>query len=115
MPHAGEMAGGIQNVQIADGPLAGEKELQIVAIGGGRRLPAHSDFIDLVGADFREIEAGLDGERREARVMLETADAFLGNGKEQFTVANDAGGGIVHLGKIQTKRDHSGISGSFRP
>ena len=52
VPHAGEMARGVQHVQIAEGPLAGGIKLQVVAKRGARSLPADANLIDLIRAEF---------------------------------------------------------------
>ena len=102
MPHAGEMAGGVEHIEIRNGPLRGGEKLQIVAIGGGGRLPANADFINLIGAQLRKIEAGLNGEIREAGIVFETADALFGYGEKQLAIANQASGGVMHLRIVET-------------
>jgi hypothetical protein len=82
--------------------LCGGEKLQIVAVCGRGRLPANADFINLIGTQFRKIEAGLNGEVREAGIVFEAADALLGYGKKKLAIANEASGRVVHLGIVET-------------
>ena len=82
VPHAEKLARRVQNTEIAGGPAAGGEKFQVMAKRCARSLPSKTYFIDLAGRDFREIEAGLNGELREAGIMLEAADAFLGNSEK---------------------------------
>jgi len=102
VPHAGEMARGIEDIEIGDGPLRGGEKLQIVTVGGCGRLPADADFINLIGAQFRKIEAGLNGEIREAGIVFEAADALFGHGEKKLAIANEASGRVVHLRIVET-------------
>jgi hypothetical protein len=104
--HAGILPRGVQHIQVGNGILAAQHAFQIrreEAAGGG---PSLADEIELVRSDSGEIEAGADGESGKPGIMLDPADAFLGHGKEQFAVARDTCGRIVHLRIIKTKSDH---------
>jgi len=110
--HAGELARGIQNIQIgkpASGPCV---EAQILAKRCAGGLPTDTDFIHLGGSDFCKIEARLDGQGRETRVVLYAADAFLGDSEEQLAVSHKARRRIVHLGIVESKGDQA-TSASF--
>src|SRR5215472_11746664 len=60
MPHACEVAGRIQDVQIRNRPPAGRVKLQIVAKNLPGWLPAETYFINLTGSDLRKIQARLN-------------------------------------------------------
>ncbi len=97
MPHAEKMARGIEDVHIGERPSVRCVKFQVVAINGAGRLPAETYFVYLCCCDSCKIEAGLDGEFREACIVLDTRDALFRDREEQLAVAHDAGGGIVHL------------------
>ena len=44
----------------------------------------------------------MNGEIREAGIVFEAADALFGNGEKQLAIANEASGGVVHLGIVET-------------
>jgi len=102
VPHAEKLPRGVQNTEIAEGPTAGGEELQVVAKSCARSLPSKTYLINLAGRDFREIEAGSNGEVGEAGIVLEAADAFFDDSEKKLAIADDAGGGIVHLRIVQT-------------
>jgi len=77
-----------------------------VAVNRARRLPTKTNFIDLPGSDFREVETGLNGESGETGIMLEARDALFRHGEKQFAVAHNACGGIVHLRVVNSDCQH---------
>src|SRR5215469_6781240 len=105
--HAGEVARGIEDIQIGRGPASRGIQAQVLAKAGARWLPADAHFIDLMGIEFREIETRLNGPRRKARVVFYAADALLGDGEQQFAVLYKARRRIVHLRVVETEGDHA--------
>ncbi len=103
--HAGELARGIQNIQIGSRPAARGVEAQILAKRCAGGLPTDTDLIHLGGSDFCKIEARLDGQGRETRVYA--ADAFLGDSEEQLAVSHQARRRIVHLRIVESKGNHA--------
>src|SRR5438105_15107150 len=76
MPHAQKMQRGIQPVEVRQRHLAHGVTFQIVAVHRSSRLPAETDFVQLVRADFGKIQARANGILRKSRVVFETADAL---------------------------------------
>src|SRR5579885_3302678 len=68
--HADKMLGGGDEIESRGRHLAGGHAFQVVKKAGARRLPAEADFVDLIGLDFAEVEAGADGVAREAASCL---------------------------------------------
>lgn len=104
--HAREHARHVQHVVIVDRELAFGESFQVVHDHLVRRGPARTHGAQLVGAHAGKIEAGANGVVGKSGVVLDTADAFLGHGVEQFTVAGDTCGRIVHLRIIKSEGDH---------
>jgi hypothetical protein len=73
-----------------------------------RSGPSLADEIKLIDTKLCKIQASADRETREARIMLDPADALLGNCKQQLAVTHNARGRIVHLRIIETKCNHRG-------
>src|SRR5258708_505322 len=105
--HAGELARGIQNIQIGSRPAARGVEAQILAKRCAGGLPTDTDFIHLGSGDFCKIEASLNSQSRETRVVLYAADALLGDSEEQLAVLHQARRRIVHLRIVESKGDHA--------
>src|SRR5215470_2511403 len=84
------------------------KTLEVVAKGSAGLRPAKANLVELGGLQLGEIEAGANRQLRKARVMLETANALFGDGEEQLAVVHQAGGGIVHLGIVDSEGQHGG-------
>ena len=103
VPHAGEMARGIEDVEIGDGPLRGGKRLQIVTIGGRGQLPADADFINLIGAQLWQNRGRLEWRGRENGIVFEAADALFGYGETKLAIADVASGGVVRLGMVKPR------------
>ncbi len=61
-----------------------------MAIDRSRRLPAETDFIQLLSAHPRELQASLNSKLREARVVLLPADPLLRYREEQFPIPHNA-------------------------
>jgi hypothetical protein len=97
MPHAQEMKRGIQHVQIIERHFRGGVAFYIVTKSGPGARPAETNFVQLICLHVSKIETGLDGVAREGCVVFYAADALFGDGKKQFSIADDARRGIMHL------------------
>jgi hypothetical protein len=103
------MTRGVQHVQIADRPL--ERGIQT----SGRDETSRQEFASRrtlrrpVNSNLGEIETGSDREAGKPGVVLYVTDAFFSNREEQFAIAHEAGGRIVHLRIVETECDHYGI------
>lgn len=69
-------------------------------------LPAETNFIDLRGSDFREVETGLNGQPGETGIVLDARDAFFRRREKEFAVAHDTSRGIVHLRVVDSNGQH---------
>ena len=79
------------------------------------RLPSQADFVGSFWADLGKIEARLNRQVGKSGIMLGATDALLGYRKEKFSIADNASGRVVHLGIVQAKSDHAGLSGCLHP
>ena len=113
--HARVQPRGIQHIQISDRILAAQKALQIRGEDPAGRRPARADGVELIGTHLRELQAGANGVVRETGIVLDPADAFLGDRKQQFAVARNACRGIVHLRIVETESDHRIFVLELRP
>ena len=77
-----------------------------MAVNRAGGLPAETNFIDLRGSDFREVETGLNGEPGETGIVLDARDAFFRRREKEFAVAHDACRGIVHLRVVDSNGQH---------
>ena len=78
-------------------------------------LPTQADFVDVLWADLGEIEARLNRQSGKSGIMLGAADALLGHREKKFPIADNAGGGVVHLGIVQAKGDQRRASDCLWP
>ena len=58
---------------------------------------------------MREIQAGKNGESWKPAIMLYAAEAFFGDGKKQFSIADDTRRRIVHPRVVNPQRNHPGL------
>ncbi len=92
MPHAQKEARGIQDgVEVGRLP-AGGVILEVMQKRSSRRRPTLANEIDIGWRNACEIQAGLDRERRKARIVLDPAQALLGDGEQHFSIARNARG-----------------------
>src|SRR6202030_2266803 len=82
VPHADEMHGGIQNIQIIQRHPSGRITFQVVAIRGSRMRPTETDFVQLAGLHFRKIETSLNRVTWETCVVFHAADTFFRDSKQ---------------------------------
>src|SRR5262249_1502134 len=80
--------------------------LEVVPEHGPRLRPALADVVQILGPDLGELEAGADGPRGEARVLLDPAEPLLADGEQPLAPPADAARGIVALGVGDADRDH---------
>jgi hypothetical protein len=95
--HAGVQPRGIQHIQISNRILSTQETFQVRGKNAVRSGPSLADEIKLIDTKLCKIQASADRETREARIMLDPADALLGNCKQQLAVTHNARGRIVHL------------------
>src|SRR5262249_61410803 len=86
-----------------------------MAIELANGLPSEADLVHLGSWNFCEVEAGLNRELREARVVLRARQTFLRNCEKQLAVPHDARGGIVHLRIVDSESDHEAAFAFFLP
>jgi hypothetical protein len=77
--------------------IAFDHALEIVADGDTYARPAKADEIQLTRTNGCKVQAGANREFGESRVVLDTAQAFFSNRKNDFTIARDTSRGIMHL------------------
>lgn len=107
VPHAGEIARGIEQRAGVNRLFGGGEAAEIVEEANARPRPSLADEVEFLGTYMREIEAGANGEGGKARVVLHAAQALLRNGEEDFSIAGDARGRIVHLRVVDPKGNHA--------
>src|SRR5262249_1955979 len=78
-------------------------------------LPAEADFVHIGSRNFREVEAGLNGGLRKACVVRHARNRLFSNREQQFAVAHDACGGIVHLRIVDSEGGHEPACAVFLP
>ena len=96
MPHAYKLQRRIQHVEIIEAHLTGGKTFQIVAVGSACVRPTETNFVQLVGRYAGKIQTSLHRQARKCGIMFHAADALFRYGKKQFSVAHNAGRGVVH-------------------
>jgi hypothetical protein len=69
----------------------------------------------LIGAKARKIQARLNGQPWKAGIMFYPANAFFGDGEEQFPIADNACGRIMHFCVVDAERDHSEVRFLLKP
>ena len=79
---------------------------QIVQETRSWRRPSLADEIDFLGADAGEIEASPNRQGRETRIVLHAAQTLFRHRKQNFAVAHDARGRIVHLRIVDSESKH---------
>src|SRR4029077_10861545 len=104
--HARVKSRGVQYIQVGERILAAQKALQIGRKDGARSGPALANEIELVRMYLRKVQTGADGQARKAGIVLDSADAFLGYGKEQLTIPCNTRGRIMHLRIIKSEGNH---------
>src|SRR5438128_6944618 len=109
VPHAQEMARRVEDIQIINGPTARGEQAEIVAINGPGSLPTETYLIELRGGNFREVQTGLNRELGKPGSVFDSREPLFRNGKEKFAIANDASGRIMHLGIVDSERNHSDV------
>src|SRR5437773_5259766 len=75
------------------------------------RIAVDRDVVDVVELDAGLIETVADRRRREARPMLDPAEALLLRRRDELAVDDDAGGGISVVG-VDSNDNHRGGCGS---
>jgi len=66
--------------------------LQVMQERSSRRRPTLANDIDTGGRYAREIQTGLDRQRRKARIVLDPAQTLLGDSEQHFAIARNARG-----------------------
>src|SRR5262249_4646949 len=87
VPHTQKVSRRIQNIEIGRRPLPGTVHLQVMAENWPSRLPAEANFVHLIGSHIGKAQARFDRVHGKPRIVLHSADAFLGHGEEQLAVA----------------------------
>ena len=107
VPHAEKIERGSHQIQVRQGQSSSGKASQIMPIPATCSAPAKTHFVKLVGAHFRKLQASLYSQAREAGVVLDAAEPFLGYREDNLAVAHDACCGVVRLVIVDPKRNHS--------
>src|SRR5579863_1824036 len=106
VPHAGEMARGIEQSARIHGLLVRHITIQIMEKSSARTRPSLAQEIHLLCAHSGKIEARAYRKLRESSVVLDAAEALLSDREKHFAVARDARRRIVHLRIINSQRNH---------
>lgn len=80
----------------------GQVQREVVAVNGPGLLPSKTYLVELRGLNAGKIEARLNGQVWEARIMLEAAKTLFCDREEDLAITGDARGGIVHLGVVES-------------
>src|SRR5438876_10249450 len=111
--------GGNQRAHVAHCFLVLAKADEIQNLGGIRKrvlnfpgevgiaILTDCDMINICDLCAGGVEAGFNGERRKAGIVLDPIQALFGNGKNYFAILNDGGGG-VRMEDIEAESQHEG-------
>src|SRR4029077_13646637 len=96
-------------VRVGKRQAAGGKAFQVMSEAWACRGPTEAHFVQFIGANAREVQAGLNSQSRKTGVVLYPADPLFRDREEQLAIAHDARGRIMLAVVIEAQSNHAQV------